>query len=305
VRLAGSLHTPNQNTLSKAIVIFVWRQRRGWRKHNGRQKEVWKKSNYVALGGAPVSAVARSIGAPIYVSDVGLQQETESIEGVLTHKVVHGTHRGNPAMTEDAAKDAISFGMAVGKSLAAQGVKTVGLGNIGERSLLSALGLTAAIMKEDLEKATAQNGVRLKLGSTAHIAEDPIGTLAAFASAEICALFGLTVQAAREGMAIVFDNAVTGAAVLAAAEVYPEIKNYVFPSAAYDEPVHAMQMQRLGMRPFLHYDFTLAQGLGSALGLSLLDASLDMLNVMKTFGAGGVDVAVDGPGKGRQREDVK
>ena len=55
----------------------------------------------------------------------------------------------------------------------------------------------------------------------------------------------------------------------------------------------------------MHYDFTLAEGFGSAMGLSLLDASLDMLNVMKTFGEGGVDVAEDGPGKDRQREDVR
>lgn len=35
------------------------------------------------------------------------------------------------------------------------------------------------------------------------------------------------------------------------------------------------------------------------------DAALDMVNEMKTFGQGGVDVAEDGPGKGRQREDVQ
>lgn len=37
------------------------------------------------------------------------------------------------------------------------------------------------------------------------------------------------------------------------------------------------------------------------MGLSLFDAALDMVNEMKTFGQGGVDVAEDGPGKGRQR----
>ncbi|ETJ34835.1 hypothetical protein Q604_UNBC10750G0001, partial [human gut metagenome] len=33
-------------------------------------------------------------------------------------------------------------------------------------------------------------------------------------------------------------------------------------------------------------------------------ASLDMLNEMRTFGAAGVTVAEDGPGKGRQRKEV-
>ena len=104
---------------------------------------------------------------------------------------------------------------------------------------------------------------------------------------------------------VVFDNAVTGAAVLAAQAVYPEIKNYIFPSVYYEAPVNQMQMQKMGMKSFLHYDFTEAEGYGSALGLSLLDAAIDMLNQMKTFGSADVAVAEDGPGKGRQREDVK
>ena len=37
-------------------------------------------------------------------------------------------------------------------------------------------------------------------------------------------------------MAVVFDNAVTGAAVLAAVTIEPLVKDYVFPSAAYEEP---------------------------------------------------------------------
>lgn len=124
-------------------------------------------------------------------------------------------------------------------------------------------------------------------------------------SAEIAALFGFVVEAAKNRMMVVFDNAVTGAAVLAAVTVYPEIKNFVFPSVYYEEPVHQMQMQKMGMKAFLHYDFTEAEGYGSALGLSVLDAAIDMLNQMKTFGTADVAVAVDGPGKGRQREDVK
>ena len=87
--------------------------------------------------------------------------------------------------------------------------------------------------------------------------EDPIGVLADVGSAEIAALI---VQAAREHMAIVFDNAVTGAAALGAVTVYPVIKDYIFPSAVYDEPVHRMQLHKLGMKAYLHYDMTEAEG---------------------------------------------
>ena len=304
IRLSGILSDPKPKSLSKAVVIFA-----GDGDVDGENTTKGKRSleeiGYVASGNAPVSAICRQMGMPVYVIDAGLEQETDQIPGVLQGKVIHGTHHGHPAMDREVSQAAISLGMSVGKRLAAQGVQAVGLGNIGERAMLSALAVTASIMKEELEQASARGGYSLSLGRKADFAKDPLGAFADTGSAEIAALYGLVVECGRKGMAVVFDNAVTGAAVLAACETYPELKEFIFPSVAYDEPVHAMQMQKLSIHGFLHYDISTAEGFGSALGLSLLDASLAMLNEMKTFGTGNVPVAVDGPGKGRQREDVK
>lgn len=208
-------------------------------------------------------------------------------------------------MDDEVVENAISLGMSVAKTLAAQGVEAAGIGNIGERSLLSALAVTASIMKEDLMKVSQGSSFQLSLSGVGDFAKDPVGNLAEVGSAEIAALFGFVVEAARKGMIVVFDNAVTGAAVLAAVTVYPEIRNFIFPSVYYEEPIHKMQMQKLKMNAFLHYDFTEAEGFGSALGLSLLDAAIDMLNQMKTFGTADVDVAIDGAGSGRQRKEIK
>ena len=304
VRLAGITGKIKPGKLNKAIVIMA-----GDTAVDGENKTGGKTSltevQMVSRGLGTVSAVARTLGAPVYLIDVGLEQNTNDIEGVLTNKVVYGTHRGNPALDQDAVSAAISIGMFVARTLAVQGIQAVGLGNIGERSLLSALGVTAAIMKKELQENSLKDGFSLHMDDVGNMANDPVGVLSRVGSAEIAGLFGLVVQAAREKIAIVFDNAVTGAAVLAAIEVYPEVRDYVFPSAAYNEPVHQIQMKKLGMKPFFYYDFTVAEGFGSAMGLSLFDAALDMVNEMKTFGQGGVDVAEDGPGKGRQREDVQ
>ena len=300
VRIAGITGEVKPSYLSKAIVIFG-----GDTAVDGENKTKGQLSHdemkLVAQGYGPVNVLARQMDAPVYLVDVGLEKDTSDIEGVLSKKLIHGTHQGHPAMDDEVVAGAIS----VGKTLASQGVQVVGLGNIGERSMLSALAVTTAIMKEDLQKASAKSGFALRLSDVGDFSKDPVGTLAQVGSTEIAALFGLVVQAAREGIMVVFDNAVTGAAVLAAVTVYPDIKNYIFPSVYYEEPIHQMEMQKLGMKAFLHYDFTEAEGYGSALGLSLLDAAIDMLNQMKTFGSAGVAVAEDGPGKGRQREDVK
>ena len=101
-------------------------------------------------------------------------------------------------------------------------------------------------------------------------------------------------------MAIVFDNAVTGAAVLAAVTIEPLVKDYVFPSAAYEEPIHKEQCRFLGVKPCLHYHLQIDEALGSTMGLSIINASMHMLNDMKTFIEAEVSVAEDGAGKGRQ-----
>lgn len=305
VRLAGILGVTKPTGIRKALVIFAGDTAVDGPENKSRGIKSYHEAALVAQGYGPVNAAARHMGAALYVIDVGLQKSTDSLPGVTSEKVIAGTHLGMPAMTKEEAEKAVSVGRAVGASLAQQGIQAVGMGNIGERYMLSALGVTAALMEDDLQHAVGLKGFHIRMPEGIDFREDPCSLLAAVGSAEIAALFGLTLEACRRHMAVVFDNAVSGAAVMLASMVYPEAKDFLFPSAVYEEPVHQMQMQKMGLHPFLHYDFSLAQGFGSALGLSLLDASLCMLNIMKTFGSGGVTVAEDGPGKDRQRKDVK
>lgn len=305
VRLAGILNDPKPAGVLKAVVIFAGDTAVDGPENKSQGIKSYNEAALVAQGYGPVNAVARRMGAALYVIDVGLQKETDSLPGVTSEKIVHGTHLGMPAMTKEEAEKAVAVGRAVGSSLAQQNVQAVGMGNIGERYMLSAMGITAALMEEELQHAVSLKGFHIRMPEGINFREDPCSLLAAVGSAEIAALFGLVLEACRHHMAVVFDNAVSGAAVMLAAMVYPEVKDFVFPSAVYEEPVHNMQMKKMNLHPFLHYDFSIAQGFGAALGLSLLDASLCMLNIMKTFGSGGVTVAEDGPGKDRQRKDVK
>ena len=113
-------------------------------------------------------------------------------------------------------------------------------------------------------------------------------------------LTGLILGAASQRMAVVFDTAETGAAVLAAKCINEAVMDYVFPSVHMGEPVQKAQMKYLGIQPHLFYGFEMDEALGSTMGLSVLDAGMHMLNDMKTFGEADVNVAVDGPGSERQ-----
>jgi nicotinate-nucleotide--dimethylbenzimidazole phosphoribosyltransferase len=65
-----------------------------------------------------------------------------------------------------------------------------------------------------------------------------------------------------------------------------------------------MALEKLGMKAHLYLDLPLGDGTGAALGMRLLDASLHVLNDMKTFGEAAVAVAQDGPGALRQSSDI-
>ena len=53
--------------------------------------------------------------------------------------------------------------------------------------MLSALAVTAAVMKEDLKKASARSGFSIQLSDVGDFAKDPVSALAMVGSAEIAA----------------------------------------------------------------------------------------------------------------------
>ena len=109
-------------------------------------------------------------------------------------------------------------------------------------------------------------------------ADDPLELLCRAGSPDIAAMVGLILAAARRRLLIVFDNAVTGAAVLVSRALCRYVDDYVIPSARYAEPVHQMQMKKMGLKAFFETGQDTDQGMGSVIGLSLLDAAVDMMN---------------------------
>ena len=203
-------------------------------------------------------------------------------------------------------------------------MQVIAIGNIGERAFLDSLVTTATITGCEFSDIL----VHTECGPTveqraAHIhsfvdrfniavddwsalseserRDAVLHLLQVAGGLDIAFLTGFILGAASHRMAVVFDNAVTGAAVLAAVTIEPLVKDYIFPSAAYEEPIHKEQCRFLGIKPCLHYNLQIDEALGSTMGLSIIDASMHMLNDMKTFVEAEVKAAEDGAGKGRQK----
>lgn len=120
----------------------------------------------------------------------------------------------------------------------------------------------------------------------------------------IAGLVGVILGAASGGAAVVLDGVITSEAALVAVKMAPRVKDYLIASHYSVEPAHKVTLDEIGIPAYLHLDMSLGDGSGAALGMSLIKASLHVLNDMKTFGEAQVAVAEDGPGALKQNKDV-
>lgn len=286
-RIAGVRRTVHPDPLKKVVVIFAADHAVDGGENMTKGKNSLAEAMQVAQGKGTINKVAHRIGAGVLLADMGLQQELPESEGVQNARVMAGSRffGKGAAMTKDEMDEAMMYGARLAQQLADEGYTAAGLGNIGERGLLSAFAVTAAFFRDKLEELPGNIGDRDKIEKLSALMErldldrkKPMQLLRYAGGPDIAAMVGFVLSAAQRRMLIVFDNAVTGAAVLLARTVTHAVDSYIYPSARYAEPVHQMQMKKLGMKPFLQYDVEGDQGMGSVLGLSLLDAAVRMMD---------------------------
>ena len=325
-RFAGILADPKPNHLRHGVLIVG-------ADHlvDGPQNSQYGGESYEAIkrfseGRTATQGAASKLNAAMHVVNIGLEQDTTDLTNIDQKVIRNGSHffGVEPAISRDELEEALELGFNYADKLHNEGLQVVAIGNIGERAFLDSLVTTVTITGCAYEDIL----VHTECGPTieqraAHIhsfvdrfdiavddwsvlneserREAVLHLLQVAGGLDIAFLTGFILGAASHRMAVVFDNAVTGAAVLAAVTIEPLVKDYVFPSAAYEEPIHKEQCRFLGIKPCLHYNLQIDEALGSTMGLSIIDASMHMLNDMKTFVEAEVKAAEDGAGKGRQK----
>ncbi|WP_289001538.1 nicotinate-nucleotide--dimethylbenzimidazole phosphoribosyltransferase [uncultured Megasphaera sp.] len=286
-RIAGVAGTLQPEPLKKAVVLFAADHAVDGGKNESKGKNSKADALEIAGGKGAINKVAHRVNAGVLLLDLGLEEDIPESMGVQDLKVMHGSHYyGNgPAMTEDEMLDAFYSGIQIAQNLADEGYTAIGLGNLGERALLTGFIVTAAFYRQKLAglQGTLQERNQVKMLSAmlrTHglDAAQPMELLQKAGSPDIAAMTGFILSAAQRRMLVVFDNGVTGAAVLLAHALQEKVTDFVFPSAAYNEPVHQMQMTYLQMHPLLTGAGKDDQGMGSVLGLSLLDAAVQLMH---------------------------
>ena len=252
-------------------------------------------------GGAGINALARQVGAEVFVVDMGVAADLNDLAKagkIINKKVGLGTDniaRG-PAMSLAMAQRAIESGIDIADDLATRfdiiGTGDMGIGNTTPSTAIAAV-LTGVDVAELTGRGTGLDDAQLnhKVSILKQILEvnrpDPkngLDILAKVGGFEIGGIAGLILGCAANRKPVVVDGFISTAGALIAYTIEPFVRDYIICSHRSMEPGHKAMQQYLGCtRPLLDLNMRLGEGTGGALAMNLLEAAVAILTEVATF----------------------
>jgi nicotinate-nucleotide--dimethylbenzimidazole phosphoribosyltransferase len=252
-------------------------------------------------GGAGINALARQVGAEVFVVDMGVASDlTELAQAgkIINKKVGLGTDNiaKGPAMSHAMAQRAVESGIDIANDLAKKfdviGTGDMGIGNTTPSTAIAAV-LTGKGLAELTGRGTGLDDAQLqhKIDVITKILEvnkpDPkngLDILAKVGGFEIGGIAGLILGCAANQKPVVVDGFISTAGALIAYTIEPFVRDYIICSHRSVEPGHKAMQQHLGCRkPLLDLNMRLGEGTGGALAMNLLEAAVAILTEVATF----------------------
>lgn len=320
-QLSGITCNSRPRTLKKSIIIMAGDHGVAAEEISALPQAITaNRIHHFSQGSAAINIFADHVAADLLLVDMGITTDLPLLPLVRYEKIAHGTNNINlgPAMSRKQAIKAIEIGIAIAEEEIKKGANVLGIGEMGMANTISSTAIIACYSQIPL--ATLAGGqttlspdlfnkkvtiINHAITINSPDVSDPIDVLSKLGGFEIAGLVGVILGAARGKAAIVLDGLITSTAALLAFKLAPEVKDYLIGSHFPPEPAHKVALGLIGVPAHLHLNISSGEGIGAALGMSLLNASLHVLNDMKTFGDAEVAVAEDGPGALKQDKNVK
>lgn len=270
-------------------------------------------------GVANVNVFAQHVAANLVLVDIGVGTDLPVSSQLYNEKIRYGTKNigKQAAMTREEVIRAIKVGIKIAQAEIEKGSCILGVGAMGMGSTIPSAGIVACYsQKKPKELLGMGTGIseemlmkRIDVLERALLLNqadsgDALDVLSKLGGLEIAGLVGVILGAAAGNAAVVLDGLATSTAALIAVKMAPQVKEYLIASHFAVEPAHKIALDLIGLPGYLQLAMHGGEGTGAALGISLINASLHVLNDMKTFGEAEVAVAQDGPGALKQRKDV-
>ena len=260
-------------------------------------------------GGATINALARAVGAQVWVVDLGIVPALEPATlpggaGFVVKKVAAGT--GNiakgPAMSREQAERAVVFGFeVVAERIRSESLELVGMGDMGIGNTTPSAAIAAALTGRSVEELVGmgtgvdaaglsrkQRAVRRALELNRPDPQDALDVLSKVGGFEIGGIAGGFLAAACHGVPAMLDGFISTAGALIAQGLCPSVTQYLFAAHGSAEGGHRFMLEKLGEEPLLSLDMRLGEGTGAALAMSLVDAAARVMREVLTFEQAGV-----------------
>lgn len=271
-----------------------------------------------SAGGAAINVLARANDVQVEVVDVGVDADLRTLANIRHEKVRNGSRNFavEAAMSVDELTAALEVGASAVRRAAADGVKALGLGEMGIGNTTSAAALLSALTGRDalatvgmgtgvspvtlelkrnvVSRALVLHGVRS--GSVS--ARECLRRLGGL---ELAAIAGAVLESLNHSVAIVADGFISTVSTFCAAFIAQEeiadsenaLADRVFLAHQSSERGHTLAVSSLSellgdQRPLLDLEMRLGEGSGAALAMPLLRAAAAIMSDMATFESAGV-----------------
>lgn len=252
-----------------------------------------------AGGGAAIAVLARELGLPLQVFDVGTLAG-DAIAGVLTDKPCRGTRdiSREAAMSESELAHALSAGRRAIAASPHADLLVLGEMGIGNTTVASALACALTNLSPAQLVGAGTGLDEARIAHKCGVVEQALSLhAAALADAnapaweflrrlgglEIAAMAGAMIAAAQRGVPVVVDGFIVSVAALAAVKLQPRVRPWLLFSHQSAERGHAHVLTALQAQALLHLDLRLGEGSGGALAVPLLRLACALHNGMATF----------------------
>jgi len=259
-------------------------------------------------GGAGINAIARHVGARVWVVDMGMIPfiDPHSVNGgerLKVNKVGLGTasFATGPAMTRDQAVQAVLTGFKLAAEQFESGVQVLGTGDMGIANTTPSAAIGVSIIKADLDDMVGrgtgvddQGLVRKKAVIAKGLAvnhpdpDDGLDVLAKVGGFEIGGIAGLALAGAYYQHPVVIDGFISTAGALIAQAICPAVTDYLFAGHQSEEPGHKIMLGHLGLKPILDLGMRLGEGTGGAMAMTIMEGALRVFKEVMTFEEAGV-----------------
>ena len=254
-------------------------------------------------GGAAINVLARHCGIEVEVVDAGVDYDFPSSPGLVSRKIMPGTHNmtQGPAMSRAQALQAISTGIDLAGLAKEDGVRLVGIGEMGIGNTTAASAITSSLTGTQSDAVTGRGtgaddemlgrkrrAIRTALEVNQPRGRDAVDILHKVGGLEIGVMMGITLGCAAARIPVVADGFISTAAAALAVAACADTRDYLFIAHLSAEPGQRALLEFIGGRPILDLGMRLGEGTGAALAMHLIESSTRILSEMATFQEAGV-----------------